>query len=496
MRWRFACLAYGMWLMSICSCEPLDDVGYVQEYPRAARARRNRVQSESGRRHIILMIGDGMPLVSEVATSRYLHGTDYGLSFQALPHRSFVTTWDVDVYNARADEFGVDHYSAESFDPTVGYNPELGGKAPYPIVDDTDAIREYFSYGGWIYPDSASTATAMSTGIKTNSGAIAWLPGAGDQGAIETSAELLRRVYGMSIGLVTTVPFSHATPAGFFSHNPSRGNYTSIANEILNVVRPEVVIGGGYQNSGYYDEMDLERAVASNDWIFSHWEEGVDSNDALLAASVRANQANKRLLGIYGGGDRADHIVPIPANAPGNPQVDDSMLDRPTLPNASIAALEVLSRDPDGFFLLIEQGHIDWANHAQDFNGMIGCVWELDQAVQAVTQFVDRPDDEVDWSNTTLIVTADHSNGYMRFGRTMGKGELRREVTDTSSGTVSYPDGEVTYFSPGTHTSELVDVYAKGFAAAKIHDYEYVYPGCKIMDDASIYRLTLDAAQR
>lgn len=499
-------LVCAAWLLPLCGCDsPRDDGAYEHRRSHHGHYRWGDTAGSSGigagptsevkRRNVIVMIGDGMPTVSEVAASRYLHGTDFGLSFHALPYMAFKTTWDVTVYDTRAADVPP-HYAPASFDPRVGYDPDLGGSTPYPLTPDSDEIRSYFSANGWLHPDSAATATAMATGVKTTSAAIAWQPYVDVDGAIETSAEQLRRIYGMAVGFVTTVPFSHATPAGFFSHNVHRDNTTGIGNEILNVVRPDVVIGGGWQDTTYYLEMDLERALASNDWVFSHLDPNLDSNDAVLAAAVRANQSNKRLLGIYGGGERTDFIAPVPASSPGAPHVDVSALDRPLLPNSSVAALEVLSRDPDGFVLVIEQGHIDWANHDENFSKVVGGVWELDQAVQAVTAFIDRPNDDIGWSNTTLLVTADHANGYMRFANSLGVGELPEQGEDPDTGATVYPNGEITFNSGGGHTSELVSVYAKGFAASKLHEYENIYPGTRILDDTSIYRLTMDAARR
>lgn len=443
----------------------------------------------AGRRHVILMIGDGMQTAHEVAASRYLYDADFALAFHAFPEKSYQTTWDVTAYAQRAAEVGAVAYSPEFFEPKVGYDPDRGGGAPYPVLEDSDARRSYFSSGGtWIHSDSAATATAMSTGIKTYSSSIAWRPDAGETGALETSPQLLRRHYGMLVGFVTTVPFSHATPAAFFAHNRSRGNVRQIAREMLTSTRPDVLIGGGF-DSGYYDVEDLEQAVASNEYIYTHLEEGVDGNDSVLAAAVRANQEGRRLLALYGGGADSSFPSPVPVDNPGNPKVERPAEGSPSLANASVAALEVLSRDPDGFFLLIEQGDIDWANHNNDFARMVGCVSDLDAAVRAVMAFVDRPNDSLDWTNTTLIVTADHANSYMRFVKALHKGDLPAQ-----SGS-SYPEGEITYGTTG-HTSELVGVYAKGFAAAKLHDYESVYPGHKILDNTSIYRVTLDAARR
>jgi alkaline phosphatase len=447
------------------------------------------LQTGEGRRHVIIMIGDGMQMAHEVAASRYLYEQDNGLAFHAFPEHSYKTTWDVSVYQSRAQALGmVDvQYDPARFDSRIGYDPSIGGTAPYPALEDNELRRAYFLSG--IYPDSASTATAMSTGIKTYSASIAWRPGAGDDGALETSPQLLRRFYGMAVGLVTTVPISHATPAGFFAHNRWRSAYTEIAHELLTTTRPEVMIGGSWQNQSYYDPADLDQLVASRDYVLVHSEPGVDGGAAILAGAVRANQQQKRLIGLFGDTPDGNFPSPVPVDSPGNPAVKRGSVESPPLADASVAALEVLARDPEGFFLLIEQGDIDWANHANDYARMIGCVSDLDAAVRAVVAYVDRPDDDIDWSNTTLIVTADHANSYLRFVQRLHQGDLPRQESST------YPDGEITYGS-GSHTSELVTVHAKGFAAAKLHDYETVYPGLGIIDDTSIYRLTLDAARR
>lgn len=445
----------------------------------------DRVLAKTERRHVIIMIGDGMQLAHEVATSRYLYGTDRGLTFHGFPEQSYAATWNVTSYDARASILGVPSYSPESYEPRVGYDPAIGGEAPYPVTDDNQQKRDYFLSG--IYPDSASTATAMATGIKTDSSAIAWRPNAGAEGAIETSPELLRRLHGMAIGFVTTVPFSHATPAGFFAHSPSRFEYTRIAHGMLTIAQPEVMIGGGWKNNTYYEAADLEKLVASNRYELTHVESGVNGDDGVLAAAVRANQQGKRLLALYGGGQEGSFPSPVPSDSPGEPHIARGSTECPTLANASVAALEVLSRDPEGFFLLIEQGDLDWANHANDFARMVGCVADLDEAVAAVVAFVERPADDIDWSNTTLLVTADHANSYLRLVRPLSRGDL-----PTQDG-ATYPEGEVTY-GTGSHTAELVTVYAKGYAAAKLHDYEDVYPGLGIIDNTSIFRLTMDAA--
>lgn len=464
---------------------PAPSVAPTVEAPVASDA--GPLLHEGPRRNVIIVIGDGMQLAHEIATSRYLHGVDRGLSFHEFPVRSYKTTWDVTNYNQRAANLGPDValYSPESFDPKIGYDPEIGGVAPYPIEEDNEARRGYFLSG--IYPDSASTATAMSAGIKTLTAVIGWRPDLGENGAIEESTQYLRRTYGMSVGFVTTVPISHATPAGFFAHNQWRDNYWPIAHELMTVVRPEVMISGGWEHSNYYDPADLDTLVASGDYVFVHREDGVSGNQALLSAAVLAKQTGKRLLGMFGQGD-GNFPSPVPIDNPGNPQISPGSLESPSLEAASIAALEVLSQDPQGFFLLVEQGDIDWANHNHDYARMVGCVSDLDSAVRGIVGFVDRPGDAIDWSNTTILVTADHANSYLRFVKTPQLGDL-----PTQDGG-NYPEGDVTYGEG--HTAELVTVYAKGFAATRVHHYETPYPGLGIIDDTSIYRLTLDATER
>ena len=80
-------------------------------------------------KHIILMVGDGMNIEHEIATSRYLYGKDYDLSFHKFPYQANVATWDVTTYK---------HWSGGTYDPNainpfLGYDPAKGGKVPYPI---------------------------------------------------------------------------------------------------------------------------------------------------------------------------------------------------------------------------------------------------------------------------------------------------------------------------------------------------------------------------
>ncbi len=474
--------------LALSHCER-DPGGSLDVAPRRvpAEAKARGAAPTHARRHVIIMIGDGMQLAHEIAASRYLFGTDNALSFHQLPTHAFVTTWDVSGYNARAAALGAPPYSPDKFDPLLGYDPAIGGQAPYPLERDNPARRDYFLLGP--HPDSASTGTAMSTGFKTDYNNIAWESGDPPNGQLETSAQRLRAQYGMALGLVTTVPISHATPSSWFAHNVDRFDYFKLGREILLETRPDVIIGGGVgpEHGSFVDPNDLELAVMSNRWVFAQRLPGVDGAFALQRAARDAVAQRKGLLAVYGGAG-GNFESPVASDTPGAPSVTRGSTENPTLGESAVAALEVLSQNPNGLFLMAEQGDIDWSNHNNDFGRMIGCVWDLHEAVHAVVAFVDRPGDEVDWTNTSLFVTADHANSYMRLEKPLGIGDLPTQLGS------SYPDGDVTY-GTGQHTAELITLSARGVAAADVEKYTNIYPGLRILDNTSIYELTLDAAR-
>jgi alkaline phosphatase len=477
-----------------------------------ADASRKRARAK----HIILFVGDGMQLEHEIAASRYLFGRDTELSFQKLMYKGYVATWDVNTYNRYALAAGLPTYTPTGFNPTVGYDPFKGGFKPYPAqtsrIDDAYfltklALNPTDTPVQFRYPatDSASAASAWATGVKTDDGNIAWKPGDLAGGALKTIAELLRDQKGFSIGVVSTVPFTHATPAAHVSHNVSRNNYTQIAHEIIRTVQPEVVIGGGYPGpSGtgrfnYLGEADyifLKSSDPANPYLFVERESGVDGSVALLEASHEAVQKGKKLFGLFGG-PGGSFESPVAYDFPGTPLVARATIENPRLKDATLAALKVLGQDPDGFFVMVEQGDIDWANHSNDFQRMVGTTWDLHAAVQAAVDFINQPDDGIDWSNTLLIVTSDHANSYMRLNEGMLAGDLPAQEGTCGYGgpTCTYPDGEVSYAATD-HTNELTMLYAQG--AFKISDFKKYegkwYPCSRIIDNTQLYHIMAEAA--
>jgi alkaline phosphatase len=451
-------------------------------------------------KHIILIIGDGMNIEHEIATSRYLYGKDSGLSFHRLPYQGNVATWDVDTYK----NWSGGEYDPKAIVPTMGYDPNIGGKKPYPLGPELPGAENYLSAAA---TDSASSATAWATGYKTDAGNLAWLPGDPVDGELKTIAELLREKKGYAIGVVSTVPFTHATPAAHVSHNVYRNNYDQIGHEILTEVKPEVVIGGGHPgfgndlSFGYISQADysvFKDPDYSGEYVFVERAEGVDGGVSLLEAAQQAVKDNKKLFGLFGmaGGGNFESLDP--QDLPSTPTVKQFTNENPTFTEATLAALKVLSQDEDGLFLMAEQGDIDWANHANDFHRMVGTTYDLHMAVQAVIDFINQPDDNMDWANTLLIVTSDHSNSYMRNQTVLGAGDLPEQNGLGSCGyggdKCTYPEGEVTYVSTN-HTNELVRLYACGAGAKRFLKYEGKwYPGTRILDNTQIFHVMMEAA--
>jgi alkaline phosphatase len=475
-------------------------------------------------KHVIFFIGDGMSAQTEVAASRYLTGTDDGLAWQRIPAKAYVATWDVNVYNGNARKAHRPPYSRSSFTPLLGYDVKVEGPKPRTDQDAADPFPPGPA------TDSASAATALATGFKTDSGNISWLPGDPPDGGLVSIAEELRSKTGAGIGIVSTVPFNHATPAAFVSHNANRNSYYTgrkgykglgIADEIILRVKPEVVIGGGHPlldnpdfnpKGGYISESLYLNLKASLEYLLVERTAGGDGGRAIIEGAGAAFRAGKKLFGLFGG-KGGNFEVSLAEDSPGSPLVKPGTEENPSLAEATLAALDYLGRDPDGFFLMVEQGDIDWTNHDNDFRGMIGCVSDLDEAVRAATAFVDRPGDSLDWTNTVLLVTADHATGglFLDQAKHLGPGDLPRQdpriadpenppVAGSDRGTASngtglktpvysspniYPDEEVVYGSAG-HTNELVNLAVAGAADRFFMKFRGTwYPGL-ILDNTQI----------
>ena len=456
-------------------------------------------------KHVILFIADGNQLAHEIVASHYASGQPNQLRAHAFPYQSFATTWDVATYNAHAKLFDAAAYQAEQFDPAFGYAVSQAGAVPYPREPSSLAREHYFIFAA---TDSASSATCLATGVKTDKGNISWQPGDPTDGAITTIAEHARDA-GLGMGVVSTVQFSHATPAAFVSHNVRRNNYGEIAHEIIREVQPDVVIGAGHPNPDADDHADWTfcpkadyQALkdGSTDYIFVEADGQPTASTRLMAGAAQAMQQNKKLFGLFGSNQKANKAGS--ARAHPRPGPNGFRWDRrnPDLATATAAALQVLTTKAAGSFLMVEAGDIDWANHGDDTAWMIGAWKNLDDAVRSTIADIESGRHPgMTPGNTLVIVTADHGNGLMRIRPDynldtgimprsrqvrLGDGSTTQWPDNTDIAYPNYPDGK----RFASHTNELVTVYAWGAGTDELRQREGEwYPETPLLDHHQIH---------
>lgn len=336
---------------------------------------------------------------------------------------------------------------------------------------DPDLAWASFDYVKSGYTDSAAAATAMSTGAKTYSGAI------GLDVHKKPLTHLLDRCeqLGKATGVITSVMFSHATPAGFVAHNSSRNNYSDIAQEMIYDSAIDVIMGCGHP---FYDANgDPKRIPNTFKYVGgqSTWNElvaglaggdadndGIDDAWTLIQTrdefqALADGPTPKRLCGtarVYktlqqgrSGDDKAaPYVVPLTESVP-------------TLAEMTEAALNVLDNDSDGFFLMVEGGAVDWAGHGNQSGRVIEEEIDFNKAVEAVLEWVRA---ESNWGETLVIVTGDHECGYLA-GPDSGltsQGPVWNPLINNGRG--SMPGME---WHSGSHTNSLIPFYAKGRSA-------------------------------
>ena len=451
---------------------------------RAIEASKKIPSFESRAKNVILFIGDGMG-VSTVTAARILEGQLKGnsgeenlLSFESFPHVALLKT-----------------YSA---------NQQVA--------------------------DSAPTMTAMVTGVKTKDGVLAL-----DQDAIRNdptsaSGNQLKTILeqaeerGMSTGIVTTARVTHATPAACYAHSPNRDwevdsllnekakkiGFPDIATQLIEFPfgdGPEVIFGGGRRfflprNMQDPEDPALFGARADGRDLTAEWI-GKNENSKYVYNNVQFDAIEVKKI---------DHVLGL--FDPSHMEYEiDRALDKsgePSLTQMTVKAIEILSRNPKGFFLMVEGGRIDHAHHMGNAYRALTETIEFSNAVRAALRMIDH--------ETLVLVTADHSHalnivGYsVRGNDILGKviqndergeasSDFTRDVTGRPFTALVYANGpgnvanrtdltEINTAAPdyiqesavplvdATHSGEDVPVYATGNGSYLIHgvqEQNYVY---------------------
>jgi alkaline phosphatase len=267
---------------------------------------------------------------------------------------------------------------------------------------------------GGLVVDSACSATQLATG-KPSLSEVVGLDIEGN--ATDTILEMAKAA-GKSTGLISDTRITHATPAAFAAHQAHRSMENEIAVDMLenNV---DVLLGGGLrywipQNSDSINTDLNDNLVALiNEPTVRIKSKRKDDRNLLTEAQTagyslafNADQLDavegQKVLGLFSYSAMLDGISYSTCKKAGD-------CVQPSLAEMTTKALDILSKDEDGFFLMVEGGQIDWAAHNNDAGDMLHQLLKFDESIQAVYDWVKDRDD------TLVVITADHETGGFSF---------------------------------------------------------------------------------
>jgi alkaline phosphatase len=307
-----------------------------------------------------------------------------------------------------------------------------------------------------IATDSANTMSAYMTGHKSRVNALGVYadrtPASQDDPKVETIAEALRRQTKKSIGIVSTAEVEDATPAALVSHTRKRSDKADIVGMFYEV-KPDVLLGGG---SAYFLSKDVPGSKRKDDkdyiQLFRDAGYAVVTDKNELAASGQSNQQN--LLGLFHTGNM-DVTLDREFLKKGTV---DKFPNQPGLVDMTKAALDKLSKNPEGFFLMVEGASIDKMSHPLDWERALVDTIEFDKAVGVAQEFAKNNPD------TLIVVTGDHTHGVAIIGTVDDDkpgDEMRAKVgTYDAAGFPNYEDKD------GDGYPDRVDVSRRLFMAA------------------------------
>jgi len=254
--------------------------------------------------------------------------------------------------------------------------------------------------------DSGAGGTALACGVKTKNGMIGMSP---DSLSVQSILELSSKNR-LATGIVVACAVTHATPASFIAHQINRDMYDDIATDYLKT-DIDVFIGGGRK----YFEMRNDGRNLTNELKEKNYQIAYKLDD------VKAIK-NGKLAGLL---------------------YDDQNPNMPErgkmLPDATMAAIDILSTNKKGFFLMVEGSQIDWAGHDNNASQVVKEMLDFDQTIGHVLDFAKKD------GNTLVIITADHETG----GLTILDGKFGSDQMQT-------------IFTTKNHTGVPVPVFAYG----------------------------------
>jgi alkaline phosphatase len=405
--------------------DPREDNPWFAAGRRAVARSARRVEGQARARNVILFVGDGMG-VSTVTAARILEGQ-------------------------RRGEMGEDNSLAFE---------ELSQLA----------LSKTYSTDSQV-PDSASTMTAMVSGVKTLTGVIGVdaTVRTGDHTSVEGARVLSileeAEMRGLATGIVTTTTVTHATPAGCYAHSPFRfweddsrisseardDDFPDIARQLLEFPWGdglEVALGGGRthftpRTSTDPEDQSLSGGRLDGRDLTAEWVEQAEGSAYVW------NQEQLDALDLA----ETEHLLGLfePKNMKWETDRETDSGGEPSLAEMTAVALEILSRDEDGFFLMVEAGRIDHGHHATNAERALTDTIALSDAVRVALESTNPRE-------TLIVVTADHSHtltiaGYPQRGNPIlglaagpaflsgGNVEISKDALGKPYTTLSYANG-------------------------------------------------------
>jgi len=266
---------------------------------------------------------------------------------------------------------------------------------------------------GAIVADSAASGTQIATGFHSRSEMI----GVDKDGNIVKSVAECARDAGRSTGLVSDTRITHATPAAFYAHHLNRDVENDIARDAVESGM-DVLLSGGLQHflpsdanvPGSETQKRLRQSIPDHVMIRSSREddenllEQARAKGYELVFTRRALEGSraKKILGLFAPSQMPDAITVSRTRSAADRRI-------PTLREMAVKAVEVLSKNEKGFFLMIESGLIDWAGHHNDAGRLLHEMLVLDDTLGFLLDWMKNRDD------TMLIILADHETGGFGF---------------------------------------------------------------------------------
>ena len=347
---------------------------------------------------------------------------------------------------------------------TISYDPVKAWDVT--PTGDSDRFAGY-KYVKANYTDSAAAGTALASGIKTYNNAINFDDFAN---AVPFITQDLKAA-GFATGAISSVPFSHATPAAFGAQNISRNNYHQITQQMINGGALDLVMGGGHP---WFNDNGVARATPGTTWMtvaqYDALKDGsagwnfIESKADFEALAAGTLTFTGPLWGIaeVGATLQANRSAAVLGPDPANPSGVKFIDSVPTLETMTVGAINHLSTSSSkGFFLMVEGGAVDWMAHANNTGRIIEEQVDFNLAVGAAVNWVNA---NSSWDDTLIIVLTDHGNGMI-----MGPSSDTIAFQPIENRGAGVLPGVMWHY--GTHTNEITLLWAHGAGAEQFYNY-------------------------